>query len=101
MTLNNPKSFEDVKGRLDEIVEAVSDENIPLDDALKLYEEAVELGLIASSLLEENLAESNARYDEAESEDQTGEAAERVVIVSDEVEIDGEVADLEGVAEAE
>lgn len=63
MTVNNPESFEEVKGRLDEIVEAVSDENIPLDDALKLYEEAVELGLVASSLLEENLAESNARYD--------------------------------------
>ena len=71
MTANNPESFEDVKGRLDEIVEAVSDENIPLDDALKLYEEAVELGLFASSLLEENLAENNARYDEegAASED--------------------------------
>lgn len=63
MNVNDPKSFEEVKGRLDEIVEAVSDENIPLDDALKLYEEAVELGLVASSLLEENLAESNARYD--------------------------------------
>ncbi|WP_251198003.1 exodeoxyribonuclease VII small subunit [Anaerotardibacter muris] len=69
MTVNDPQSFEDVKGRLDQIVEAVSDESIPLDDALKLYEEAVELGLIASSLLEENLAESNARYDEEGSDD--------------------------------
>ena len=69
MTVNDPQSFEDVKGRLDQIVEAVSDESIPLDDALKLYEEAVELGLIASSLLEENLAESSARYDEEGSDD--------------------------------
>ena len=64
MTLNDSQSFEQVKSRLDEIVEAVSDENIALDDALKLYEEAVELGLVASSLLEENLEANNAAYDE-------------------------------------
>lgn len=70
MSQNNSESFERVKGRLDEIVEAVSDENISLDDALKLYEEAVQLGLAASNLLEENLEESNAIYDEENSEDE-------------------------------
>lgn len=44
----------------------------PLDDALKLYEEAVQLGLRASSLLEENLQENNALYDEERSEDVQG-----------------------------
>jgi exodeoxyribonuclease VII small subunit len=64
MPLNNPESFEEVKTRLDEIVEAVSSDTIPLEDALKLYEEAVDLGLVASSLLEENLAENDAHYQE-------------------------------------
>lgn len=77
MQENNTDSFERVKDRLDEIVEAVSDENISLDDALKLYEEAVQLGLAASSLLEENLEENNTLYDEELSTDQdTREKAE-------------------------
>lgn len=70
MTQSESQSFEEVKGRLDEIVEAVSDENIALDDALALYEEAVKLGLQASALLEENLEANNARYDEEQSGDQ-------------------------------
>ena len=44
--------FESVKARLAEIAEAVDDENLSLDDALDLYEEAVALGLQASDLLE-------------------------------------------------
>ena len=44
--------FESVKNRLAEIAEAVDDENLSLDDALDLYEEAVSLGLKASDLLE-------------------------------------------------
>lgn len=47
--------FGEVKARLDEIVEAVSAEDISLDDALELYEEAVKLGMKASSLLEESI----------------------------------------------
>lgn len=70
MTQSESQSFEEVKDRLDEIVEAVSDENIALDDALALYEEAVKLGLQASALLEENLEANNARYDEEQSDDQ-------------------------------
>lgn len=79
---NSSESFEEVKGRLDEIVEAVSDENISLDDALKLYEEAVQLGLRASSLLEENLQESNALYDEEQN--------------ADDANADGDLVDLDG-----
>ena len=44
----NTESFEEVKRRLDEIVDAVADDDLPLDDALKLYEEAVQLGLRVS-----------------------------------------------------
>lgn len=73
MTQSESQSFEEVKGRLDEIVEAVSDENIALDDALALYEEAVKLGLQASALLEENLEANNARYDEERSDDREDE----------------------------
>lgn len=45
-------SFDAVKARLDEIVAAVGDESMPLDDALDLYEEAVALGMRATDLLE-------------------------------------------------
>lgn len=44
--------FETVKMRLEEIARAVDADDISLDAALDLYEEAVKLGLEASSLLE-------------------------------------------------
>ena len=47
-----PNEFESVKARLEEIARAVEDENVSLDEALDLYEEAVKLGLQASDLLE-------------------------------------------------
>ena len=49
------KTFADVKDRLDEIVEEVSKEDISLDDALTLYEEAVKLGLSACNLSESDI----------------------------------------------
>lgn len=51
-----PQTFEDIKARLDEIVAAVSDEELPLDEALSLYEEAVGIGLTASRIVEEGIA---------------------------------------------
>lgn len=42
-----------LQARLQEIVDAVGDESIPLDDALSLYEEAVSLGMRASEMVEE------------------------------------------------
>lgn len=54
-------TFEAVQSRLDEIVEAVGDESLPLDDALALYEEAVNLGLRGSDLLEENIEAFDAQ----------------------------------------
>lgn len=44
--------FETVRKRLEEIAREVDDDDMSLDDALDLYEEAVKLGLKASSLLE-------------------------------------------------
>lgn len=64
------ESFEELKVRLDEIVEAVSDDDLPLDDALELYEEAVSLGLRASDLLEQGIEAREAE------EAAAGEAAE-------------------------
>ncbi len=55
MALESYDSFEAVKTRLDEIVDAVSNDELALDDALALYEEAVGLGLRASDLLEDNI----------------------------------------------
>ena len=55
MADRDPETFAEVKTRLDEIVEAVSDDNLSLDDALSLYEEAVALGLRASDLLEKDV----------------------------------------------
>ena len=47
MALESYDSFEAVKSRLDEIVDAVSSDELELDAALALYEEAVGLGLRA------------------------------------------------------
>lgn len=44
---NQESEFNEIKQRLDEIVDLVSDENIDLDEALSLYEEAVKLGIAA------------------------------------------------------
>lgn len=49
------RTFEDVHERLSEIVDEVTAEDISLDDALKLYEEAVKLGLSACDLSEQDL----------------------------------------------
>ncbi len=50
-------SFSSVKERLNEIVDEISSEDISLDDALTLYEEAVKLGLAACDLSEADLSE--------------------------------------------
>ena len=53
MSDSNAASYDQVRDRLDEIVEAVSAPGISLDEALALYEEAVKLGLSACDLSEE------------------------------------------------
>ena len=61
MTSKTYDTFEELNTRLKEIVEAVGDESLPLDDALALYEEAVTLGLRASDLLEANIQAHEAQ----------------------------------------
>ena len=60
--------FESVRTRLAEIADAVDDENLPLDDALDLYEEAVALGLKATDLLEIGVAADEEESEEVASE---------------------------------
>jgi exodeoxyribonuclease VII small subunit len=48
-------TFDGVSARLREIADAVSDEDISLDDALSLYEEAIKLGTQAADLCEEGI----------------------------------------------
>lgn len=59
-------SFEQVKERLDQIVDLVKDDSLPLEEALSLYEEAVSLGLNASNLMEEGIAARNAQLEAEE-----------------------------------
>lgn len=61
MALESYGSFEELKSRLDEIVEAVNDKDLPLDQVLSLYEEAVGLGLRASDLLEQGIDEASVQ----------------------------------------
>lgn len=60
MSHDDARSFEDIKTRLDEIASLVSDDSLPLDEALDLYEEAVGIGLQASRIMEEGIAEKEA-----------------------------------------
>lgn len=66
-------SYREVKERLDQIVDAVSADNLPLDDALALYEEAVKLGLRASDLIEQD-TEAHDLEEEAAEEGAPGSA---------------------------
>ena len=74
-------TFDELKTRLDEIVEIVSDDSLPLEEALKYYEEAVTLGLEASNILEQGIAESACEQTEAQAqeEDKLPSASEEVV----------------------
>ncbi len=56
--------FPHIKARLDGIAEQVNDESLSLDEVLKLYEEAVSLGLKASSLLEQEVLDSSEEIPE-------------------------------------
>ena len=68
-------SFDQVKARLDEIVDGVGSSEMPLDEALSLYEEAVGLGLRASELLEENIEARDAEDGAEDGADATGREA--------------------------
>ncbi len=66
-------TFVEVKSRLNEIADEVSRDDITLDDALALYEEAVKLGLEACNLSENDIFPDEIEGVEAEM-DETGSA---------------------------
>ncbi|MDI6757701.1 MAG: exodeoxyribonuclease VII small subunit [Endomicrobiia bacterium] len=53
MTKTQPKKFEDALERLEEIVEALENRDVELDNALSLFEEGVGLVKLCSAKLEE------------------------------------------------
>ena len=63
-----PTSFGTVTDRLSQIAEEMEDESMPLDDALDLLEEAVALGMQASSLLETDMNERDTEEEAEEAE---------------------------------
>lgn len=86
MPNSSADTFDDVRNRLDEIVEAVNAPGISLDEALSLYEEAVKLGLAACDLSEEGAEELIAQ-------EEAKEAAEKQA-----AQADGGAAAQEGAA---
>ena len=52
MNQQNAQTFAEIRDRLDEIVRQVCDDDMPLDSALDLYDEAVKLGMKATEMLE-------------------------------------------------
>ena len=64
-------NFPDIKERLDQIVDQVSVDDLPLEQALALYEEAVKLGTRVSALIESAKGE-----DQEQSAEQAQEASE-------------------------
>ncbi len=52
-------NFSAIKERLDLIVDQVSADDMPLEQALSLYEEAVKLGVRVSALIEDNQGDEN------------------------------------------
>ncbi len=97
MTNDQYDSFEAVKARLDEIVAAVSDDSMPLDDALVLYEEAVSLGLRASDLLEANIEQRHEEEDAQEdaAQDNAAEQAVDETNSKEEATLEADVASLD------
>lgn len=76
MSDTDMSSYEEVNGRLKEIADLVADDSISLDAALDLFEEAVRLGVRASSLIEEDIATRNAQQDQLSEDDVRSSGAE-------------------------
>ena len=52
MDVASDRSFTEIRSRLEEIASQVRGDDIALDKALTLYDEAVKLGMMATELLE-------------------------------------------------
>ena len=75
MAEERESGFSAVQERLNQIVDEVAAEDISLDDALKLYEEAVKLGLSACDLSEQDI-EAYLAVEEPAAEADAAPAAE-------------------------
>ena len=64
----NYENYSQVKDRLDSIVDKVTDENISLDEALDLYDEAVKLAMRASDMIEIDTDDDDESGDEGGSD---------------------------------
>lgn len=53
-------SLEEVNARLKEILAQVEDPDLPMEEILSLYEEAVKLGSKVGSMVEANISEADA-----------------------------------------
>ena len=95
MSDSNAASYDQVRDRLDEIVEAVSAPGISLDEALALYEEAVKLGLSACDLSEEGaeeLLEQDAANLTTEQANQANQANQAEATENQDSPVEGEAA---------
>lgn len=86
------RNFEDVQARLTQIVDEVSAEDISLDDALRLYEEAVKLGLSACDLSEQDIdaylgPEAASAEDSSSAADIPAEAVSQPSATSEDISI--------------
>ena len=54
------QSIEEINARLKEILALVDDPDLPMDEILGLYEEAVKLGAQVSEAVEANIADEDA-----------------------------------------
>lgn len=69
-------SYSQINDRLKQIITQVGDGSIALDDALDLFDEAVQLGVRASTLMEEDITahDLEAVNDEADTAHATADA---------------------------
>ncbi len=81
-------TFESTRARLEEIAEEVKSDDITLDEALALYEEAVNLGLAACDLSEQDILAADAAADDAPAPAAT-EASDPSASPADAVPTDG------------
>lgn len=78
--MDEVKEYEKIESRLKEIEEKISSEKLDMDESLKLYEEAVDLGMKASQTIEHNVLGDKAEEgEEAEAEEAEAGAEEQAV----------------------
>lgn len=77
------EGFDALKARLDEIVEEVSSDDISLDDALALYEEAVSIGIAACDASELDIPEEEADEEAAEESAEGAEDAADAAVAAE------------------